>query len=180
MEPRCKKCGRPLRDPESIARGMGPACAGVSDKRGKSVRVRKQINSGSAYSVAGTSRAAAPMFAWVDNESERKCVPDQLGGFPPDLLNLVLSAPATGAIATHLKRTRRKRPEQKGYSPGKTLKEIRRRCIDLRMLFWPGFSLRGQPMACIPSGDNNWRIGQDGREIGTSDLISYLSRYGMI
>ena len=25
---RCKKCGRPLRDPESIARGMGPECAG--------------------------------------------------------------------------------------------------------------------------------------------------------
>lgn len=30
MKPRCKKCGRVLSDPESIARGMGPKCAGVS------------------------------------------------------------------------------------------------------------------------------------------------------
>lgn len=30
---RCSKCGRPLRDAESIARGMGPVCAGKKGKR---------------------------------------------------------------------------------------------------------------------------------------------------
>jgi hypothetical protein len=180
MQPRCKKCGKPLRDPESVARGMGPECAGISGKRGKSVRVRKQINSGSVYSVVGTSKIVAPLFAWIDNDHRQRRVPDQLAGFPPDLLRLVLSAPATGAIATHLKRTRRKHPFPKGYSPGKTLKEIRRTCIDLRMLFWPGFSFKGEPLACIPCGDNDWKIGRDGREISANDLVSYLSRYGMI
>lgn len=29
-------------------------------------------------------------------------------------------------------------------------------------------------------GNNNWRIGQHGREISANDLVSYLSRYGMI
>ncbi len=33
--PRCKKCKRVLKSPISIARGMGPKCAGVSTTRGK-------------------------------------------------------------------------------------------------------------------------------------------------
>lgn len=180
MQPRCKKCGRSLRDPGSIARGMGPECAGISGNRGKSVRVRKQINSSSAYSVVGKSKTMTPLFAWIDNDHRQIRMPDKLAGFPPDLLSLVLSAPATGAIATHLKRTRRKNPAQKCSSPGKTLKEIRRKCIDLRMLFWPGFTYKGEPLACIPCGENDWKIGKDGREISANDLVSYLCRYGVI
>ena len=67
-----------------------------------------------------------------------------------------------------------------GQAPILTLKEIRRMCINLRMLFWPGFSFKGEALACIPCDDDNWRIGQDGREISESDLVSYLSRYGVI
>jgi hypothetical protein len=48
------------------------------------------------------------------------------------------------------------------------------------MLFWPGFSSKGEPLACIPCGDDSWRIGKDGREISAGDLISYLSRYAVI
>lgn len=180
MQPRCTKCGRPLRDPDSVARGMGPECSGMSGRRGRSVQARGSVGTGSTYRIAGTSKTVAPLFAWIDNDHRQRRVPDQLAGFPPDLLRLVLSAPAAGAIAAHLKPTRRKRPDQKGYSPGKTLREIRRRCIDLRMLFWPGFSFKGEPLACIPCGNNNWRIGQHGREISANDLVSYLSRYGMI
>lgn len=180
MQPRCKKCGKPLRDPESIARGMGPECAGLSGRRGRSLRVRRQISTGSAYGGFGTKKPEAPLFAWGGHERNHRQVPTQLAGFPPDLLRLVLSAPATGAIAAHLKRAGRKRPNQKGCSPGRTLREIRRRCIDLRMLFWPGFFFKRQPMACIPCGDNNWRISSEGREISENDLIAYLSRYGVI
>jgi hypothetical protein len=180
MQPRCKKCGKPLRDPESIARGMGPECAGLSGRRGRSLRVRRRINTGSAYGIFGVRKTEAPLFAWDDHMHRQRQLPAQLAGFPPDLLRLVLSAPAAGAIATHLKRTRRKRQDQKGYSPGKTLREIRRTCINLRMLFWPGFSFKGEPLPCIPCGEDNWRIGKAGREISGNDLISYLSRYGAI
>ena len=34
---RCIKCGRPLRDPESIARGMGPECAGTNGRSSKKI-----------------------------------------------------------------------------------------------------------------------------------------------
>jgi hypothetical protein len=121
-----------------------------------------------------------PLFAWVDDDEDRKRVPDQLARFPSDLLELVLSAPTTGAIAMRVKGHRRKRSKSKGQSPIITLKEIRRMCINLRMLFWPGFSSKGEPLACIPYGDDSWRIGKDGREISARDLVSYLSRYGVI
>lgn len=180
MQPRCKKCGRPLRDPSSVARGMGPECAGLSVKRSRFFRVRRLNGSGITYSATDTNKKNEPMFVWMDNENRQKRIPDQLAPFPPELLGLVLSAPAAGAIATHLKRHRRKKLTQGDQSPKITLKEIRRRCINLRMLFWPGFSLKGEPLACIPCGDDHWRIGKDGREINVSDLVSYLSRYGAI
>jgi len=34
MGARCKRCGRPLKDPYSIAVGMGPECRGAAAKRG--------------------------------------------------------------------------------------------------------------------------------------------------
>lgn len=180
MQPQCKKCGRPLSDPDSIARGMGPECAGISSSRGRFVRVRRQNGSGSTYDAFGTSQRDMPLFAWRRDEDNPRQVPAQLAGFPSDLLNLVLSAPATGAIAMRVKGHRRKRSKYKGQSPIVTLKEIRRVCINLHMLFWPGFSSNGEPLACIPCGDENWRIGKDGREISAGDLLSYLSRYGII
>ncbi len=48
--PRCAKCGRRLRSPESIARGIGPKCAGTSG-RSRGVRVRVCHQHGSAYSL---------------------------------------------------------------------------------------------------------------------------------
>ena len=180
MQPQCKKCGRPLSDPESIARGMGPECSGISNSRGRSVRVRRQNGVGSAYNALGTSQRDMPLFAWKGDEDNLRQVPAQLARFPSDLLNLVLSAPATGAIATRVKDHRRKRSKYNGRSPMVTLKEIRRACINLRLPFWPGFSSKGEPLACIPCGDDNWRIGRNGREISAGDLVSYLSRYGVI
>ena len=180
MQPRCKKCGRSLSDPDSIARGMGPECAGISGSRGKSARVRRQNGSGSTYNVFGTNHAGMSLFAWAGDNDDQERVPDQLASYPSDLLDLVLSAPAVGTIAIRVKSHRRKRSKQKGQSPIIALREIRRMCINQRMLFWPGFSSKGEPLACIPCGDDNWRIGKDGREISAGDLLSYLSRYGVI
>ena len=180
MQSQCQKCGKPLRDPDSIARGMGPECAGISGGRGKSPRVRRQNGSGSTYNAPDTNRTAMPLFAWADDGDDQEHIPDQLARFPSDLLDLVLSAPAAGTIAMRVKCHRRKRSKQKGQSPIITLKEIRRMCINLRMLFWPGFSSKGEPLACIPCGEDNWKIGKHGREISASNLVSYLSRYGVI
>ncbi len=58
--PRCSKCGRRLKSPESIARGIGPKCAGVSAKS-RSVRIRLSGRNGSAYSLGVTGNYQQPM-----------------------------------------------------------------------------------------------------------------------
>lgn len=62
MEPRCKKCGRILSNPISIARGMGPKCAGISGG-GRSVGVRIGRRSGTSYSLdfSGGMQATLPI-----------------------------------------------------------------------------------------------------------------------
>ena len=60
--PRCKKCKRVLKSPISIARGMGPKCAGVSATPGKSVRVRITRSSGIAYQSACSDQLQTPLF----------------------------------------------------------------------------------------------------------------------
>ncbi len=173
-------CGRTLSSLESIARGMGPECAGISASRGKSARVRRQNGSGSAYDALGASHTVMPLFAWTGDGDDQERIPDQLARFPSDLLDLVLSARAAGTIAMRVKSHKRQRSKQKGQSPIITLKEIRHMCINLRMLFWPGFSSKGEPLACIPCGDDSWRNSKDGSDISAGDLLSYLSRYGVI
>ena len=53
MKPRCKKCGRVLSDPVSIARGMGPTCAGVSGG-GRKLKPRFRKRSGIPYNAGAT------------------------------------------------------------------------------------------------------------------------------
>ena len=60
--PRCNKCKRVLKSPISIARGMGPKCAGVSATSGKSFQVRIKQSSGTAYQGASSNHAQAPLF----------------------------------------------------------------------------------------------------------------------
>lgn len=60
--PRCKKCKRVLKSPISIARGMGPKCAGVSVIRGKSVRARITRSSGIEYQSAGSDQLQTTLF----------------------------------------------------------------------------------------------------------------------
>jgi hypothetical protein len=59
---RCKKCGRRLKSPLSIALGMGPKCAGVTSTSRKSVRVRSKPVSGVAYSDKTLDQVQAPLF----------------------------------------------------------------------------------------------------------------------
>ena len=61
-QPRCKKCGRILKSPGSIARGMGPKCAGVSASSGQSAHARVKRSSGTAYQSLGSNQTQAPLF----------------------------------------------------------------------------------------------------------------------
>ena len=62
-QPRCKKCGRWLKSPLSIARGMGPKCAGIISTSGKSVRVRSRPSNGEAYFEKIPSQVQSPLFS---------------------------------------------------------------------------------------------------------------------
>jgi hypothetical protein len=73
--------------------------------------------------------------------------------YPTDLIDLVLSAPAAGAIAWHVKKYAKTKKSAGSMPPGKILQEIRQMCIDLRLTFWPGmWDHHGQQIACVPYG----------------------------
>ncbi len=61
-QPRCKKCGRRLKSPMSIARGMGPKCGGVTATSGKCVHARIKRSFGVAYQSAGSDQLQTPLF----------------------------------------------------------------------------------------------------------------------
>lgn len=61
-QPRCKKCGRRLKSPLSIARGMGPKCAGITSRSGKNIRMRSKPSSGMAYSDKVSSHVQTSLF----------------------------------------------------------------------------------------------------------------------
>ena len=192
---RCIKCGRPLRDPESIARGMGPECAGITSGHQRKYRSGVRSHGSSSYAaIRHSSAATLTLFSLVDEDEQPEEQPvveevstrksglaEILMQFPTNLVDLVLSAPAAGAIAWHVKNysKRKKRPEG-SMPPGRILKEIRRMCIDLRLAFWPGISEQGQQVACVPYGEEDWKLGNSGKVMSRQELEAYLSRYGMI
>lgn len=74
IQPRCTKCGKVLRDPESIARGKGPICAGVSGG-GHRVKVRVGRRGGSQFSLglSGGVQATLPIMGTAPKiQSERE------------------------------------------------------------------------------------------------------------
>lgn len=61
-QPKCKKCGRRLKSPLSIAIGMGPKCAGITSASGRSVRVQSKQSSRTAYSDKTIVQVQTPLF----------------------------------------------------------------------------------------------------------------------
>ena len=53
---RCKKCGRVLKSPASIARGIGSKCAGITTTTGKSFSARIRRGSDKPYSTSTANR----------------------------------------------------------------------------------------------------------------------------
>ena len=195
-EIRCIRCGRPLRDPTSIARGTGPECAGSNGSHRKRQRTRIRALGRSYYSAIGHGSTLTPtLFSLVEVGlysgkgqpfleaviPPRNELPETLTKYPADLVDLVLSPPAPGAIASHIKSYSKKKKPMGSVSPAPALQEIRRMCIDLRLTFFPGmFDHQGQPIACVPHGVNGWKFDNSEKVISRPELESYLARYGMI
>ena len=194
-EIRCVKCGRPLRDPVSIARGMGPECAGGTGGRHRKYRSSIHSRNGSSYAAVGQGSVAFPtLFGLVEENEQRSERPvveevsarksgpaENLMQYPTDLIDLVLSAPAAGAIAWHVRKYAKRKKSDGSVPPGKILQEIRRMCIDLRLTFWPGmWDHQGQQIACVPHGDEGWKFENSEKVMSRQELEAYLARYGMI
>jgi len=60
--PRCKKCGRILKSPASIARGIGSKCAGVTVTPGISVHAKINQSSGKIYQSISSDHTQTPPF----------------------------------------------------------------------------------------------------------------------
>jgi hypothetical protein len=174
---------------------MGPECAGDIGGRRRKYRSGVHAQSGYSYRAFGQSSAATPtLFSFVGEKEQRaeqrvveKVSPHKSGlavilmQYPTDLINLVLFAPAAGAIAWHIKNYSKKKKPDGSMPPGKILQEIRRMCIDLRLTFWPGMSNhQGQQIACVPYGDEGWKFENSEKVMSRQELEAYLSRYGMI
>ena len=65
MEPqaRCKKCGRVLKSPQSIAMGMGSTCAGETAAVGKSIHHRNRRVAAGPYAVVISNKTKNPLFS---------------------------------------------------------------------------------------------------------------------
>jgi len=176
MEARCRKCGKPLHNPESIARGMGAACAGIVTKR-RSFSSSRSTQHGVIYPPIERNHTNTKLFCF--EEEPQTTVPNALTEFPADLLNLVLSAPTAGSIAKQVKKFSRQQKQNEAHSI-KLLKRIRRMCIECRLPFWPGLSSNLQPIPCIPCCEDGWKIGENSRFISKEELVAYLSRYGIL
>ena len=194
-EVRCIKCSRPLRDPESIARGMGPECAGAGGGYRRRYRASVSSHGSSYYAAIGYGSAVTPTLFTLVEEGQhieeqplveevlprKSALAEILMQFPTDLIDLVVSAPAAGAIAWHVKNYSKKKKPEGTMPPGKILQKIRRMCIDLRLTFWPGMSNhQGHQIACVPYGDEGWRFENSEKVMSRQELEAYLSRYGMI
>lgn len=63
QSPKCAKCGRPLKDPASIARGMGPECAGTASRGRKTTPQLRRRRGGTAYALTSPAgQITLPVF----------------------------------------------------------------------------------------------------------------------
>jgi hypothetical protein len=61
QQARCKKCGRILKSPQSIALGMGSTCAGIASCTGRASSIRQRRSSGKAYKNDHGSNRSTPL-----------------------------------------------------------------------------------------------------------------------
>lgn len=71
--PRCSKCGKPLKDPFSIAVGMGPDCRGSLSKKGwKFPKPRYRVRKGRVVLVGMVGKVVEPPTVNLDAVPKKK------------------------------------------------------------------------------------------------------------
>lgn len=75
-KPRCQKCGRPLKSALSIARGLGPICAGANGGGRSVTRHRARRGGGGRQLSYWTGGHVEPLPTQAPElEEERKVIP---------------------------------------------------------------------------------------------------------
>jgi hypothetical protein len=67
---KCKKCGRALKNPLSVALGMGPKCAGVASSQGQRFHIGIQRSSGKVYNAVGAGGQQMPLLSFHPPEKK--------------------------------------------------------------------------------------------------------------
>jgi hypothetical protein len=70
---KCRKCGRVLNNPASIAMGMGPKCAGVFAGSGGRFRLKIKRSTGKAYAPVGGKAGAQMLLIPTEREGKKLC-----------------------------------------------------------------------------------------------------------
>ena len=154
QKPRCKKCGRVLRDPVSIARGMGPVCAGDTGRAGRRPQVCTRRSTGRAYDAvpcgAGGASATSPQQAPLPVQAAQVREAEQ-------------PKPAT----TKRERVRLARSQRKADFLARQPVQV-------------GVNARTrEPVIYNPVGPDGW-VDNQGRQVSHEFLQSYLQRYQFI
>ena len=68
---KCRKCGRVLKNPASIAMGMGSKCAGVSAGSGGRFRLKIRRSAGKTYAPVGGSAGAQMPLISTEREGKK-------------------------------------------------------------------------------------------------------------
>jgi hypothetical protein len=68
--PTCKRCGRTLKDPVSIARGLGPVCAGSGGSSSRRRPPRTRDRSGARYEAVANGSGQLRLFAQGSDPDE--------------------------------------------------------------------------------------------------------------
>lgn len=86
--PRCRKCGRKLTSPASIAAGIGPECSGQKATVRRTVKTHHKQASGHAYNAAPGTSVGSLVWSGTEFEYKGKPVPDSyLKRYFPKLYN---------------------------------------------------------------------------------------------
>jgi hypothetical protein len=71
MAAKCSRCGRPLKDPYSVAVGMGPECRGGAAKRGAKFPRAKWRISGGRVVFVGLEQNDGPLVGDLSKDDEQ-------------------------------------------------------------------------------------------------------------
>lgn len=72
-QPVCSRCKRPLKDPYSIAVGMGPECRGGLSRKGwKFPKARWQVRGGQTYFLGVIGKVERPAVDTTDDDDENE------------------------------------------------------------------------------------------------------------